>query len=154
MTKELSDITEEELYEAAQKCSNVKEVAKYLKLKSKTNVILRELKSKIMALGCDLEHWENRGIKESRVYSSLDDKITEQSWYINTTQLKKDLIKDGVLIEKCVECGIGPWWNYKKLELQLDHINGNNRDNRIENLRLLCPNCHSQTSTYAGKNRK
>ena len=40
------------------------------------------------------------------------------------------------------------------LSLHLDHINGNNLDHRIENLRLLCPNCHSQTSTYSGKNKK
>lgn len=42
----------------------------------------------------------------------------------------------------------------KKITLQLDHINGINNDNRVENLRFLCPNCHSQTSTYTGKNTK
>lgn len=47
-----------------------------------------------------------------------------------------------------------PIWNGKTLTFDLDHINGDNTDNRIENLRFLCPNCHSQTETYKGKNRK
>ena len=52
---------------------------------------------------------------------------------------------------KCVECGIKDW-NGKDIVLEIDHINGDNTDNRIENLRYLCPNCHSQTSTYKGRN--
>lgn len=51
------------------------------------------------------------------------------------------------------ECGQGPEWNGKILVLQLDHINGKNDDHRIENLRILCPNCHTQTPTYAGRRR-
>jgi Zn finger protein HypA/HybF involved in hydrogenase expression len=52
---------------------------------------------------------------------------------------------------KCNECGITDW-NGKDIILEIDHINGDNTDNRIENLRYLCPNCHSQTSTYKGRN--
>jgi len=51
----------------------------------------------------------------------------------------------------CTECGITNW-NGKDIVLEIDHINGDNTDNRIENLRYLCPNCHSQTSTYKGRN--
>lgn len=50
-------------------------------------------------------------------------------------------------------CGIGNEWNGKPLTLQLDHINGDHSDNRLENLRILCPNCHSQTSTWGMKSR-
>ena len=52
----------------------------------------------------------------------------------------------------CALCGIGDIWNGKPLTLQLDHIDGNNKNNTLENLQWLCPNCHSQTKTFAGKN--
>lgn len=54
---------------------------------------------------------------------------------------------------KC-ECGNEGEWRGKPLSLQIDHINGVNNDNRLENLRFLCPNCHSQTETFAGKSLK
>jgi len=55
---------------------------------------------------------------------------------------------------KCSECDIVDAWNNKPISLHLDHINGQNNDNRLENLRYLCPNCHSQTSTYCNKQNK
>lgn len=66
--------------------------------------------------------------------------------------IKLSLFKFGLLSNKCYNCNINNIWNNKPLSLHLEHINGNHNDNRIENLRLLCPNCHSQTDTYAGKN--
>lgn len=68
--------------------------------------------------------------------------------------LKKFLKKNKLLDYKCLECGIGNIWNDKNLVLQIDHINGINNDNRLENLRWLCPNCHSQTDTFAGRKTK
>ena len=55
---------------------------------------------------------------------------------------------------KCAICGNNGIWNNQKLVLQLDHKNGDNTDNRLSNLRLLCPNCHSQTDTFSGRNIK
>jgi len=73
---------------------------------------------------------------------------------ISGDRLKQKLIKEKILEEVCSACGLKPIWNDKKLVLQIDHINGDSKDNRIENLRLLCPNCHSQTDTFAGKKLK
>ena len=71
----------------------------------------------------------------------------------STRNLKERLIKEGILTKICSECGITDEWNNKPITLQLDHINGVRDDHRLENLRLLCPNCHSQTDTYCGRNK-
>lgn len=67
------------------------------------------------------------------------------------TPSKRRLFREGVLVERCI-CGQGPTWHGQRLVLQLDHINGDRTDNRLENLRILCPNCHSQTLTFTGRN--
>lgn len=67
--------------------------------------------------------------------------------------LRRIIITDSLLPYKCAICGIKEW-NNKTLSLELDHINGINNDNRLENLRFLCPNCHSQTTTYGSRNQQ
>lgn len=67
--------------------------------------------------------------------------------------LRKTIIQENLIPYKCAICGITEWQG-KTLSLELDHINGENNDNRLENLRFLCPNCHSQTTTYGSRNQK
>ena len=71
----------------------------------------------------------------------------------DSKHLKRRLIKEGLKEDRCEMCGIGNEWNGKPLTLQLDHINGDHSDNRLENLQILCPNCHSQTSTWGMRSR-
>lgn len=68
--------------------------------------------------------------------------------------LKKRLLVNGVFENKCSICGLDGMWNGKKLVMRLDHINGVNDDNRIDNLRMVCPNCDSQLETFSGGNVK
>ncbi len=69
----------------------------------------------------------------------------------NRTHVKGRLLRAGLLENRCDECGLREWRG-KPLIVHIDHVNGIKNDNRLENLRMLCPNCHSQTETYGGKN--
>jgi len=82
----------------------------------------------------------------------LKNLLIKNSSCVNTSHLKNRLVKEGLLEYRCDCCSNDGNWQGKKLTLQLDHINGVSNDNRIENLRLLCPNCHAQTKTYCRSN--
>lgn len=83
----------------------------------------------------------------------LEEVLIENSNY-SRNHLKKRIIANNILEYKCSLCNLQDIWNGRKISLHLDHINGINNDNRLENLRFLCPNCHSQTDTYSGKNKR
>ena len=112
------------------------------------------LKRRINELNCSIEHFNRKG-GNGRVSAhakyTLAEILVENSTYANISRLKERLLRETDMEYKCAICGIFEWLD-KPLSLHLDHINGVNNDHRIENLRFLCPNCHSQTSTYAGKN--
>ena len=112
------------------------------------------LKRRIAEQNCDIAHFgkikQNKQTYQAKY--SLDEILIENSSYANITRLKERLIREGRMEYKCKNCGIVEWLG-QPLSLHLDHINGINNDHRIENLRFLCPNCHSQTETYAGRNK-
>jgi Zn finger protein HypA/HybF involved in hydrogenase expression len=84
---------------------------------------------------------------------NIEDIFTVNSNF--STKTVKSKVLQGNLIEyKCNNCGNNGRWNGEKLILQLEHKNGNSKDHRLENLCFLCPNCHSQTETFSGKNTK
>ena len=113
------------------------------------------LKKRIAELNCSTEHFGhyNSNNQSYNTTYTLKQICVENSTYHNIDRLKKRLIQEHKLEYKCAFCGNTGEWYGKKLSLQLDHINGVHNDHRLENLRFLCPNCHSTTETFAGKNK-
>lgn len=144
--------SERELRDAVQIARSFKQVLEKLGLVVTTGNY-RQLKKYISEFDLDVSHFQGRGWKRGKVGLPPSNKIplceilVQDSSY-HTSRLSKRLEKESVLEYTCSECGLSSEWIGKKLVLHLDHINGNSRDHRIENLRYLCPNCHSQTSTY------
>lgn len=103
-------------------------------------------KKRCIKEGIDFSHFKvSAGVKY------IDDKLITNR-HSKTAAIKKTLIKKGILEQKCSKCGLGNQWQGEPISLQLEHIDGNHFNNDIANLTLLCPNCHSQTSTWCGRN--
>jgi Zn finger protein HypA/HybF involved in hydrogenase expression len=111
------------------------------------------MNERIKRQSLDTQHFVGSAHGKAKPGPKLDLKeyLCENGPRIGGARLKQRLIKESLLENKCNQCGINEWQK-QQLSLHLDHINGRPTDNRLENLRLLCPNCHSLTSTYCGKN--
>lgn len=123
----------------------------------------KKIKNKIKELNLDTSHFTGKGwchgnqheqFVQKHVEYPLDEVLVKNSSYVHAYGLKRKLLKSEILEDKCYKCGIADTWQGEPIALHIHHINGDRTDNRVKNLTILCPNCHSQTPNYGGKNIK
>ena len=148
--------TEKELVDAAKSSTSVRQILRKLRLKEAGGNYTQIAKF-LKFYGINTDHitgrgW-NKGMKGIGKPRRPLEKILVKDCDYQSFKLKKRLFSAKLKEEKCEICG----WSQKSIDgripLELDHINGIHTDNRIDNLRILCPNCHSMQPTHRGKNR-
>lgn len=148
--------SKEQIQQAVDKSKSIADVCKTLGLVAKGSNY-DTIKKYINLYSLDVSHFTgarwNKGIRylSHTCLTSLDDILQENVSY-SSDMLKKRLIAEGIKQQNCECCGLSEWMG-KPLPLELHHINGNHYDNRLNNLQILCPNCHSITGNYRGKNK-
>ena len=150
MVSKVYQVSDEQFREIVASNNTYSDCLRALGLGTKGGSSTDILKRRIAELNCSTEHFNRKG-PGYQAKHALVDVLVENSTYANIASLKRRLIREEILEYKCAICGINQWLG-KEISLQLDHINGINNDHRVENLRFLCPNCHSQTNTYGGRN--
>lgn len=117
-----------------------------------------QIKKYIVEYSFDTSHFKgkvwNKGLRGIGKPIISIEKILVSNSSFQSFKLKKRLIDGGIRKQQCEECGWAKVSSDGRIPLELDHINGNKYDNRLENLRILCPNCHSLKTTHRGLNRK
>ena len=139
----VDNFTKEELQVLAQQSHSYKDLVSFLGYSSKNGNTYKTVKNRIEKYGIDVSHFQERHLttrSEENVFcqdSTATQKVLRE-WYY----------KGNYTPYRCAICGIEDWQG-KHLVFTLDHINGVNGDNRLENLRWICPNCDRQLPTYS-----
>lgn len=117
-----------------------------------------QIKHRIAALGLNTKHFTGMGWNIGMKFRPVPPAPVETLLVMNGTAqsfvLKKRLYVAGLKTPMCELCGWAEQAADGRIPVELDHINGDHHDNRLENLRILCPNCHSLQATHRGKNKK
>jgi len=133
--------------------NNYSEVLRKIDLVT-TNGNYHTLKKIIKINNLDVSHFNRKTKKDNSTFDKINlDEVLKKNTNYNSTRIRNRLISEGIKEHKCENCKNTEWLN-KPIPLQLHHINGVRSDNTIENLSLLCPNCHVLTDNFGSKNAK
>lgn len=149
--------SEKQLRSAVKKSTSVRQVLGHLGLKE-AGGNYEQIKKYLEYYKIDSSHFTGRGWAKGRTgigkpRLTLGEILTINSNF-QSFKLKNRLFKEGIKKPKCEECGWAKQAPDGRIPVELDHINGVKKDNRLKNLRILCPNCHSLKSTHRGLNKK
>ena len=156
MENKIYKLSDEQFVELLKKSSTISEVLFKLGYTVKGNSWgYSQVKRRMDDLNLDYSIFKGKSavIKITKLNNVRKEDILKENCKHQRTVLRRYVIKNNLIPYKCAICGCTKWQG-KTLSLELDHINGINNDNRLENLRFLCPNCHSQTSTYGSRNQQ
>jgi 5-methylcytosine-specific restriction endonuclease McrA len=148
--------SDEELAHAVANSPSIAEVLRKLNLRpAGGNYDI--VQQRIRKAGLDTSHFTGKGWLKGKKnpvirQRTLEEILVKDSTYTSTHKLRQRLIAEGIFQHQCVSCGLAEWLE-RPIPLEIDHINGDRRDHRLENLRLLCQNCHALTDNYRGKNK-
>ena len=147
--------TKAEFEEAIRKSKSIASICRYLGL-TPAGGNYRIIHQAIEEYKLDTSHFTGQGWNvglrfKPKAITNMADILKKDSTY-QSYKLKRRLILEGLKERKCECCGLTEWQG-EPIPLELHHINGDNRDHRIENLQMLCPNCHALTETYRGRNK-
>ena len=144
----IDNFTEQELRQMVSESTSMRELSRKLGYTSIGNNS-KTIYSRLEKYNISTDHFN--GMAQGVVKRSVENVFIEDSTASQCT-LRKWYIKGEYSEYKCAICGLEPFWNGKELTLTLDHVNGKNHDNRLENLRWVCPNCDRQLPTFGAKN--
>jgi 5-methylcytosine-specific restriction endonuclease McrA len=149
--------TEQDLREAVRISKSLRQVLAHLGL-VEAGGNYDQIKKYVREYSLDISHflgrgW-NRGMSGRYLPQTPLNELLVAGGTFQSYKLKKRLFMEGIKSPKCELCGWAEVSADGRLPLELDHINGNRHDNRLENLRILCPNCHSLQPTHRGRNIK
>lgn len=152
------EVTKDELEQFVKDSHNFSDLCRKLGVKPKGGNYYT-IKRLIAKFNLDISHFSkdvwNKGIKYNTKTNGIRsmDEVLQEGTNISSYALKKRLFNNGYKEKRCECCGNDTWLD-NPIKLELHHINGNHFDNRLENLQILCPNCHSFTDTFRGKNQE